>query len=95
MTNFKERRIISQFDSLCIQIAKTKGLIIDIRNNAVGNSKIDYHILESLTKHVTYPNGKEFVGIGIIPDIVVKKTIKDLRSGTDMAKEIALQLLNK
>ena len=192
LNNFEEQTIMTQFDSLYIQIAKTKGLIIDIRYNGGGNNEIGYHILESLTnqpfetsyykiprylpesngiqwnentsskwpvnskkqydkpvvvlisartfsaaedftvafdfmkrgkligqatggstgqplnfslpgggfarictRHDTYPNGKEFIGIGIIPDIVVKKTIKDLRSGTDMAKEIALQLLNK
>jgi C-terminal processing protease CtpA/Prc len=46
-------------------------------------------------KHDSYPDGKEFVGIGIIPNITVKKTIKDLLSGTDAAKEKALELLNK
>ncbi|MBK0379638.1 S41 family peptidase [Mucilaginibacter segetis] len=45
-------------------------------------------------KHDSYPDGKEFVGIGIMPDIVVKKTIKDLRNGRDAAKETALKLLN-
>jgi carboxyl-terminal processing protease len=46
-------------------------------------------------KHDTYPDGKEFVGIGIMPDVTVKKTIKDLWNGTDAAKNKALELLNK
>ncbi|MBD1395475.1 S41 family peptidase [Mucilaginibacter glaciei] len=46
-------------------------------------------------KRDTYPDGKEFVGVGIMPDIVVKKTIKDLQSGKDAAKEKALEILNK
>ncbi|SEO57040.1 Tricorn protease C1 domain-containing protein [Mucilaginibacter gossypiicola] len=44
-------------------------------------------------KHDTYADGKEFVGIGINPDIIVKPTIKDLLNGVDAAKEKALQLL--
>lgn len=46
-------------------------------------------------KRDTYPDGKEFVGIGIMPDIIVKKTIKDLLNGIDAAKEKALEILNK
>lgn len=42
-----------------------------------------------------YPNGKEFVGVGIIPDITVKETIKDLLNGTDAAKNKAIELLNR
>jgi C-terminal processing protease CtpA/Prc len=44
-------------------------------------------------KHDSYPDGKEFVGIGINPDIIVQPTIKDLLNGVDAAKEKALQLL--
>ena len=46
-------------------------------------------------KRDTYPDGKEFVGKGIMPDVVVKKTIKDLFSGKDAAKDKALEILNK
>lgn len=46
-------------------------------------------------KRDTYPDGKEFVGIGVMPDITVKKTIKDLLSGKDAAKDKALAILNK
>ena len=46
-------------------------------------------------KRDTYPDGKEFVGIGIMPDVTVKKTIKDLLSGKDAAKDKALEMLNK
>jgi C-terminal processing protease CtpA/Prc len=30
-------------------------------------------------KRDSYPNGKEFVGVGIIPDIVIMPTINDLK----------------
>jgi carboxyl-terminal processing protease len=46
-------------------------------------------------KKDTYPDGKEFVDIGIMPDVMVKKTVKDLLSGTDAAKNKAIELLNK
>ena len=44
-------------------------------------------------KRDTYPDGKSFVGIGIIPDIIVKPTIKDLLSGIDAVKDKAIDLL--
>ncbi|WP_184549358.1 S41 family peptidase [Mucilaginibacter sp. FT3.2] len=47
------------------------------------------------SKHDAYPDGKEFVGVGIAPDVMVTKTVKDLRNGKDAALENALRLLNK
>lgn len=44
-------------------------------------------------KHDSYPDGKEFVGVGIKPDVIVKPTIKDLMVGKDAAKETALKML--
>lgn len=45
------------------------------------------------TKKDTYPDGTEFVGIGIIPDIEVNETIKSFLSGKDPVLEKAIQLL--
>lgn len=194
INSFEDRKIIKQFDSLYTNIATTKGLIIDVRNNGGGDSDIGDKILASLTdkpfkteaikilkfsslsgagggsweatgpgliqpngKHFydkpvvllvsartfsaaedftvefgymkrgkmigqatggstgqpvsfdlpgggkarvcgkvcIYPDGEEFVGVGIVPDIVVTKTIKDLQKGVDAEKNKALELLNK
>jgi len=193
INSFEDNNIIKQFDSLYTEIAKTKGLIIDLRYNGGGSGDIGYGILKRLTdkpfltsaskilklysrpnaepqwedngisrwspngkifynkpvivligprtfsaaedftvafdymkrgkliglptggstgmpvpfdlpgggsarvcgKRDTYPDGKEFIGIGIMPDIVIKKTVKDLLTGTDVAKEKALEILNK
>ncbi|HTD40980.1 MAG TPA: S41 family peptidase [Mucilaginibacter sp.] len=194
INNFEDNKIIKQFDSLyTTEIAKTKGLIIDIRYNGGGDGGIGFNILKRLTdkpflnsqakilqhssrpydeplwdnlgygrwgpngkifynkpviiligprtfsaaedftvafdymkrgtlvglptggstgqpvpfslpgggnarvcgKRDTYPDGKEFVGIGIMPNVTVKKTIKDLLSGKDAAKDKALEILNK
>jgi carboxyl-terminal processing protease len=32
-------------------------------------------------KHDSYPAGKDFVDVGIIPDVVVKKMVRDLMNG--------------
>ena len=194
INNFEDNKIIKQFDSLyTTEIAKTKGLVIDIRYNGGGDGGIGFNILKRLTdkpflssqakilkyisrpdeeaiwddrghgtwspngkifynkpvivlvgprtfsaaedftvafdymkrgklvgmptggstgqpvpfslpgggsarvcgKRDTYPDGKEFVGIGIMPDVTVKKTIKDLWNGKDAAKDKALEILNK
>jgi C-terminal processing protease CtpA/Prc len=48
------------------------------------------------TKQDTYPDEREFVGVGIQPDLVVKKTVKDYRENRDPLLEAAVkQLENK
>lgn len=47
------------------------------------------------TKKDTYPDGKEFVGYGIVPDITVKKTLKDYMENKDPVLEAAIKYLNK
>lgn len=45
------------------------------------------------TKRDTYPDGKEFVGKGIFPNIQIPLTIKDVRDGKDAALNAALDSL--
>jgi hypothetical protein len=45
------------------------------------------------SKRDTYPDGREFVGIGIQPDKVVRPTLADLRAGRDTVLEAALKEL--
>jgi carboxyl-terminal processing protease len=47
------------------------------------------------TKRDTYPDGREFVGYGINPDIVVEKNIIDVLKGRDVELEIALEEIKK
>ncbi len=46
------------------------------------------------TKKDTYPNGKEFVGFGIQPDIEVKKLLKDYLENKDPVLVKAVEYLN-
>jgi C-terminal processing protease CtpA/Prc len=45
------------------------------------------------TKHNRHPNGGEFVGVGVKPDIPVKVTIADVCAGRDPVLEAALEYL--
>ncbi len=45
------------------------------------------------TKRDTYPDGREFVGIGVIPDVEVHPTREDIASGRDAVLEKGLELL--
>jgi C-terminal processing protease CtpA/Prc len=47
------------------------------------------------TKKDTYPNGKEFVGYGILPDIEVIKSLNDYLENKDPALVKAIEYLNK
>lgn len=46
------------------------------------------------TKKDTYPNGKEFVGIGIQPDIMIKKNLTDYMENRDIVLEKTIEYLN-
>lgn len=57
-----------------------------------------YELLPGLTcgictRDVRLPDGREFVGRGIVPDVVVEETLEDLMSGRDAVREKALELL--
>ena len=47
------------------------------------------------TKHDRYPDGREFVGVGIHPDVVVHPTVADFRAGRDTVLEAALRELHR
>jgi carboxyl-terminal processing protease len=47
------------------------------------------------TKRDQYANGDDFVGKGIMPDITVSPTVKDVRKGIDTQLEAALKVLKK
>lgn len=45
------------------------------------------------TKWDTYPDGREFVGVGIIPDVEVHPTPKDIAAGRDVVLEKGIEVL--
>ena len=47
------------------------------------------------TKKDTYPDGKEFVGYGVIPDILVERNIKEIIAGEDATLQVALKEIQK
>lgn len=47
------------------------------------------------TKKDTYPDGREFVGYGIKPDIEIKTTLKDYMENRDVVLEKAIEYLNE
>jgi len=47
------------------------------------------------TTRASYPDGREFVGRGIEPDVLVTPTVTDIRAGRDAALESAIAALEK
>jgi C-terminal processing protease CtpA/Prc len=43
----------------------------------------------------TYPDGTEYVGRGIAPDVVVRPTLADVRQGRDPVLEAAVEALRR
>jgi carboxyl-terminal processing protease len=68
---------------------KTAGTTGQILNFAIPTGG-SYYIC---SKNDTYPDGRKFVGIGIIPDIEVEPTIEDYIKGEDKILEKAIQIL--
>ena len=66
--------------------AGTTGQFLTIRLPGGGSAYI-------CTKYDTYPDGREFVGIGIIPDVEVHPTQKDIAAGRDVVLEKGLEVL--
>ena len=48
-----------------------------------------------VTTRSSYPDGKEFIGVGVQPDIEVYPMIEDFRTGRDRVLEKAIEYLNK
>ena len=44
------------------------------------------------TKHNTYPDGREFVGVGVIPDVEIHPTAMDIATDRDVILEKAVEL---
>lgn len=47
------------------------------------------------TKRDTYPDGRDFVGVGVIPDIEIPRNVNDVINGTDNVLDAALKEINK
>lgn len=47
------------------------------------------------TKRDTYPDGKEFVGVGIQPQMLVRPTLNDFRASRDTVLEAALEVARR
>jgi C-terminal processing protease CtpA/Prc len=47
------------------------------------------------TKRDTYPDGREFVGVGVQPQKLVRPTIEDFRAGRDTVLQAALEEMRK
>lgn len=74
-----------------------RGLILGVPTAGSSGNPIDIDLpgggsVYICTKHNTYPDGTQFVGIGIIPDIEVKETVESWRNKQDLALEKALEV---
>ena len=47
------------------------------------------------TKRDTYPDGREFVGVGIIPDVEVNPTVEDIVNDRDVVLDKGIQILKE
>jgi carboxyl-terminal processing protease len=77
-----------------------RGLIIGEASGGSTGQPLGFTLTGNITAQVCskrdqYPNGDDFVGKGIQPDIVVTPTVSDFRKGVDTELEAALKELKK
>jgi C-terminal processing protease CtpA/Prc len=48
-----------------------------------------------VAKRNTYPDGRDYVGVGVLPDVSVEVTLEDIRTGRDPVMARATQLLRE
>jgi C-terminal processing protease CtpA/Prc len=51
--------------------------------------------MQIVTKRDTYPDGRDFVGIGIQPDVFVEVTVDDVVKGRDVQLERSIEILRQ
>jgi carboxyl-terminal processing protease len=85
-----------------VQPFKDSGRGIVVGETTEGSSGMpflyDFHngmTLKIAVKRQYFPDGSEFEGVGIKPDVEVHPTIEDLRAGRDPVLEKALELASK
>jgi C-terminal processing protease CtpA/Prc len=44
---------------------------------------------------VRNPDESRFFGVGIVPDVIVNKSLQDIRDGIDTERKVALELLRE
>ena len=47
------------------------------------------------TRRSTYPDGREFVGVGIIPDVEINPTVEDILNDQDVVLDKGIQILKE
>lgn len=89
----------SEFTTMAFQSAKNTTVVGSTTAGADGNiSKIVLpgDLVTSISGlGVYYPNGRETQRVGIVPDIVVKPTIKGIINGQDEVLESAIKVINQ
>ena len=80
-------RIMNRGKIIGGQTAGSSGTPLVISLPGGGSAKV-------VTTRGMYPDGEEFIGIGIKPDILVTPTIEDFRNGYDRILETAIDYLN-
>ena len=68
-------------------LEKARGCIIDVRNNGGG--------FQICTRLCTYPDGREFINIGVKPHIPCEMTLDDYKNGVDSVMNKGLEELRK
>ena len=96
----EQTQSVSEYHAMAYQKAPNAIVIGSKTAAADGNvSQIFYLPGEIMTMitgiGVYYPNGRETQRIGIVPDIIVKPTIKGIKNGRDELVEKAIEIINR
>lgn len=96
-----DERTISSADDFCVGFRSMKrGKIIGAKTagssgNPLQSAMPDGSFAWICTLKVTMPDGTDYVGVGVLPDIEVEETIEGFFAGKDLVLEEGLKILTK
>lgn len=90
----------SAAEDFLIMLDSIKGRALTIGQRTNGSTGQPLYVLlptggsyQVCTKKDTYPDGRRFVGVGIIPDIEIEPAIEDVLSGNDVMLNKAIEII--
>lgn len=96
-----DERTISSAEDFCVGFGSmNRGKVIGVKTAGSSGNPLQLKIPDDsfawiCTLKVITPDGTDYVGVGVLPDIKVKETVEAFLAGKDLVLEEGLKLLSQ